>query len=825
MDSKAPSLTSPGTQQQQQQQKQKQKQQQEREEEVVDAAVSRALCSPSHMQERKNPRLCEENSSSSAALLPSLFSTTRHQFSLRKDADVVECPEQDDGCGAGRCIRLLEPTPPPAGAFEEEAETEQPQEQQEQKQKQQELGSLESRVSGNETAPRQRLRLNLRPALPSSVDASSACRTTHPLRLSLRPNTQMAASEEEQQQQKAGEEAVPTHVNPSSTKAVARSSEAETEEKNTGYGDEKEDQQSTSMIDRQKYQQQPPPLPQHQQQQQKQQQQQEQEQEQEKKKQQQQKQQNQDVVPPQSIPVNTTVEESSSQTGRRFRNSTEWGEMMSPTPTPQGLYSCGCTPSFRCHSKTGVPLPSGPSPLDFSSITEYVETKYEMRMKISEGTYGEVYIGRCRATNETVAIKRLKILQGLDGFPITSLREVIALRHINTARERTIANNANTSPSDVGTSSSDNRKVDPIEEVISLRDVLLSQSHHDICLVFPYASCSIAGLLQRRFPFTEREIAYIFKKLLTALMKLHAMGIIHRDVKADNVLIHSDGRVQLGDFGLCVFEGSGRRALTPSLINLSYRPPEMLLGITSYDVKVDIWSVGCFLAQMYLRTPPFFLTHLHVAGGDPRQQPGKQKQKQQLPQQQQQRRRAATELEQLSLITEVLGPLSSAGPDAFPPERCQHYAQLQQLRKALTTSASSWSSATPSLSSLFQPSFLFSEFRGFASWFTATAEHRRRDPSHLLPSRECVDVLTAIFQLDPRRRPTAAQLLEMPFFDLRRTVPRRTSGGTEGISRSSKAALERLSEEQVEQHIRREIAEKLQRYQDSHIAPTAEAAK
>nr|CCC95796.1 unnamed protein product [Trypanosoma congolense IL3000] len=500
---------------------------------------------------------------------------------------------------------------------------------------------------------------------------------------------------------------------------------------------------------------------------------------------------------------------------RRLRNSWDWGELSSPTPTSQVFHSSSCTPSRKRHSKVGVLLPCNPSPIDFSSITTHMESKYEVGTKISEGTYGEVYIGRCRATGAVVALKRLKVLDGLEGFPITSLREVIALQHINKARQKS-------APQKVNGTRGNRDEVDVISEVVGLHDVLLSSTHHDIYLVFPYASCSVAGLLQRRYPITEREIAYIFRNILVALTKLHDMGIIHRDVKADNVLIHGDAHVQLGDFGLCVFEGSGRRALTPSLINLHYRPPEMLLGAAMYDVKVDIWSVGCFLAQMYLQTPPFSHAHRRSTAGTGAT--GKAKADAaglNEPQQEQKRRqncrqqRAETELEQLSFITEVLGPLSSVPATAFPPEQCHNYEALRELRRAIIGSTS-WSAFSPSITSLFEPSFLYTEFRGFGPWFTATAQHRRRRPEQPIPSRECVDVLEAIFQLDPRKRPTAAQLLKMPFFDLTKRVSCTQPRGA--------PLADKTAEVQAKLCIMQEMASKLKKFEGSHLAPAANAA-
>ncbi|RHW67789.1 cdc2-related kinase 12 [Trypanosoma brucei equiperdum] len=492
------------------------------------------------------------------------------------------------------------------------------------------------------------------------------------------------------------------------------------------------------------------------------------------------------------------------------------GVLLSPTPTTPILKRNNGAASRKRHSKVNVFLPHSPVPIDFSSVTTHVESKYEVGKKISEGTYGEVYIGRCRTTGEYVALKRLKVLEGLEGFPITSLREVIALQHINNERQNIAVRNGNAS-------GSNRAKMDAIDEVVRLRDVLLSSTHNDIYLVFPYASCSLAGLMHRRFPFSEQEIAYIFRKVITAVKKLHEMGIIHRDVKADNVLINRDGSVQLGDFGLCAFEGCGTRALTPSLINLNYRPPEMLLGAVAYNAKVDIWSIGCFLSQMFLRVPPFACVRPKAefdgaGAGDAKVDPHpKEPQQKQKLKQQGYRVRAETELEQLSLITEVLGPLGGDLDEAFPPAQCRNVSLLREVRASLT-SCNSQSALRASMASLFEPSHLYSQYRGFRSWFIATAERRRRSPTYPAPSPECLDVLTAIFQLDPRKRPTAAQLLEMPFFDLSRAV---SSPARRSYAAYTYAEVE---VEKAELLIREEMAEKLQRYEGSHLLPYPSAA-
>ena len=82
--------------------------------------------------------------------------------------------------------------------------------------------------------------------------------------------------------------------------------------------------------------------------------------------------------------------------------------------------------------------------------------------------------------------------------------------------------------------------------------------------------------------------------------------MLHRDVKGSNLLVDNDGNVKLADFGLATRRlPEDREPLTSTVVTLWYRPPELLLGATKYDEGVDMWSVGCLLAELLLGKPAF----------------------------------------------------------------------------------------------------------------------------------------------------------------------------------------------------------------------------
>jgi cell division cycle 2-like len=77
---------------------------------------------------------------------------------------------------------------------------------------------------------------------------------------------------------------------------------------------------------------------------------------------------------------------------------------------------------------------------------------------------------------------------------------------------------------------------------------------------------------------------------------LHTHWIVHRDLKTSNLLLSNRGIVQVADFGLARRLGPKAEQLTPVVVTLWYRAPELLLGAKEYTSAIDMWSVGCILA-------------------------------------------------------------------------------------------------------------------------------------------------------------------------------------------------------------------------------------
>jgi len=96
--------------------------------------------------------------------------------------------------------------------------------------------------------------------------------------------------------------------------------------------------------------------------------------------------------------------------------------------------------------------------------------------------------------------------------------------------------------------------------------------------------------------------------MLKALKFIHSASVIHRDIKPGNILINSECFVKIADFGLarCITsEKLSSDTLTDYVATRWYRAPEVLLGAKFYTTAMDIWSIGCIVAEMYLGKPMF----------------------------------------------------------------------------------------------------------------------------------------------------------------------------------------------------------------------------
>lgn len=100
------------------------------------------------------------------------------------------------------------------------------------------------------------------------------------------------------------------------------------------------------------------------------------------------------------------------------------------------------------------------------------------------------------------------------------------------------------------------------------------------------------------------QVKCYMQQLLAGLEHCHERGILHRDIKASNILIDRKGVLKIADFGLAnFFQPKPKQGLTSRVVTLWYRAPELLLGCRDYGVGIDLWSAGCLLAEMFAGRP------------------------------------------------------------------------------------------------------------------------------------------------------------------------------------------------------------------------------
>jgi serine/threonine-protein kinase OSR1/STK39 len=128
----------------------------------------------------------------------------------------------------------------------------------------------------------------------------------------------------------------------------------------------------------------------------------------------------------------------------------------------------------------------------------------------------------------------------------------------------------------------------------------------EIWMVLDYMDCGSMGD-QLRAPnhgfqggFPEKDIMWVVKEALEGIAYFHHQGMIHRDIKADNILVDNNFNVKLTDF----WDFSIKKNAMTFVGTPLWMAPEVIEQESGYDVKADIWSLGITVLQMAHGSPP-----------------------------------------------------------------------------------------------------------------------------------------------------------------------------------------------------------------------------
>lgn len=148
----------------------------------------------------------------------------------------------------------------------------------------------------------------------------------------------------------------------------------------------------------------------------------------------------------------------------------------------------------------------------------------------------------------------------------------------------------------------------PLLETFTTPSTSNSASH--FILVFPFYPYSLASLPPNLTPESRLSlIKGILKDIISALAHLHKHGIIHRDIKPSNILLShpiSSSRAYLADFGIAWSTPTHANGAEPQAEKITdvgtthYRPLEILFGYREYGTELDLWSLGCVVAECFL---------------------------------------------------------------------------------------------------------------------------------------------------------------------------------------------------------------------------------
>jgi len=204
----------------------------------------------------------------------------------------------------------------------------------------------------------------------------------------------------------------------------------------------------------------------------------------------------------------------------------------------------------------------------------YTELNY-----IGEGAYGMVCSALDTKTGEKVAIKKISPFEH-QTYCQRTLREIMILSQFKH------------------------------ENIIEMRDIVKSatmEELRDVYIVQDLMETDLFKLLKSQ-KLSDDHTCYFTYQIMRGLKFIHSANVIHRDLKPSNLLLNTTCDLKICDFGLARIADpthSHVGVLTEYVATRWYRAPEIMLNSKAYEKGIDVWSVGCIMAEMFGNRPIF----------------------------------------------------------------------------------------------------------------------------------------------------------------------------------------------------------------------------
>jgi mitogen-activated protein kinase kinase kinase len=204
---------------------------------------------------------------------------------------------------------------------------------------------------------------------------------------------------------------------------------------------------------------------------------------------------------------------------------------------------------------------------------------------IGKGTYGRVYLGMNATTGEFLAVKQVEVSAKAAGNDKDKMREMVAAldQEIDTMQH--------------------------LDHVNIVQYLGCERKEMSISIFLEYISGgSVGSCLRKHGKFEEPVVSSLTRQTLDGLAYLHREGILHRDLKADNILLDLDGTCKISDFGISKKTDNiyGNDASNSMQGSVFWMAPEVVRSQgQGYSAKVDIWSLGCVVLEMFAGRRPW----------------------------------------------------------------------------------------------------------------------------------------------------------------------------------------------------------------------------